>query len=122
MYMTKIPANRSLLYTLLLLSMTAVAADNPCIDRYPAMSGQILRSNGGVVARIEPVKWFEDGVFRVTVESGGDFMTRPGELPLPEVGSELQYRIFSKDANAEPLAACYCVKGSDLCVEEYSFN
>jgi hypothetical protein len=104
------------------VTVSTAHADNPCIDSYPAISGQILRSNGGRVARLEPVKWFEDGVYRVTVESGGDFMTRPGGLPLPEVGSELQYRIFSKDANSEPIAACYCVEGTDLCVEEYSFN
>jgi len=48
-------------------------------------------------------------------------MTRPGGLSIPQVGSDLEYRIFSRSSNSEPLAACYCQTGAEICVEEYAF-
>lgn len=94
---------------------------NPCIDRYPRMAGDVVTGYGGRVARIEPVAWLEDGVYRITVESGGDIMIKPGDLPLPEIGAELEARIFSESRNADPFAGCYCQVGTDICVEEYGF-
>ena len=75
----------------------------------------------GRVARVEPVEWLEDGVYRITVESGGNIVVKPNGLPLPPVGKELEVRIFSETANSEPLAACYCRVGTEVCVEEYSY-
>lgn len=112
---------RSALILSLLAALPAFAV-NPCIDVYPSMAGEILRSNGGRVEAIAPVEWLEEGVYRVTVESGGQFMTRPGKLPMPRIGSSLEYRIFSRDANSAPLAACYCQTGTDICVEEYAYQ
>ena len=76
---------------------------------------------GGKVARIDPVEWFEDGVYQITVESGGVIMTRPGEFPMPPIGAELELRVYSKTKQDLPMAGCYCVVGTDLCVEEYSY-
>ena len=101
--------NRALLSgILLLLAAPQADAGNPCIDLYPSMAGEILRSDGGRVAAIVPVDWFEQGVYRITVESGGQFMVRPGDLSIPQAGSDLEYRIFSRDASSEQLAECYC--------------
>lgn len=80
-----------------------------------------MKSKGGRVARIEPVEWFEDGVYRVTVESGGVIMTRPGTRPMPPVGADLEHRIFSKNGQALPFAGCYCQTGTDICIEEYTY-
>ena len=115
------PSFSRLVLLLLLASPGAVMASNPCLDTYPAMAGEVLTSDGGRVKKIAPVEWFEDGVYQVTVESGGVFMTRLGDLPMPELGSDLEFRIYSKDAASLPMAGCYCRKGTDICVEEYSY-
>ena len=107
---------------LLLFAVQQAHAGNPCIDLYPSMAGEMLRSNGGRVAAVDAVAWLEEGVYRVTVESGGQFMIRPGSLPIPQVGSDLEYRIFSRSSNSAPLAACYCQTGTEICVEEYAFR
>ena len=49
-------------------------------------------------------------------------MIRPGDLVIPQVGSNLEYRIFSRDAGSESLAACYCQRATGICVEEYAFQ
>jgi hypothetical protein len=112
--------------TAMLLSLLAsllAHAGNPCVDLYPSQAGKILNSDGGRVAAIDPVEWLEQGVYRVTVKSGGQFMIRPGKKqPIPQVGSNLEYRIFSRDANSAPLAACYCQRGTAICVEEYAYQ
>lgn len=94
---------------------------NPCIDEYPNKAGEILTSPGGTIERIEPVEWFEDGVYRITVESGGIFMTRPEGLPMPSVGAELEFRVYSKTKESIPFAGCYCQIGTGICVEEYTY-
>jgi len=104
-----------------LLASLPVHAGNPCVDLYPSQAGKVLKSDGGRVAAINPVEWLEQGVYRVTVESGGQFMIRHGkQQQIPQVGSNLEYRIFSRDANSTPLAACYCQRGTDVCVKDYA--
>ena len=94
---------------------------SPCVNEYPSIAGDILTSYGGRVARIEPVEWLEDGVYRIVVESGGEIMTKPGNLPMPPIGAELELRIFSDTRNSEPFAGCYCQAGTSICVEEYAY-
>ena len=98
-----------------------IAVGGPCIDDHPKKAGELLTSPGGRVARIDPVEWFEDGVYRITVDSGGVIMTRPGDLPIPPVGAVLEFRAFSEGKNALPFAGCYCQVGTDVCVEEYTY-
>lgn len=59
------------------LSSVPVYAANPCVEQYPAAAGEVLTSPGGRVARIEPVAWFEDGVYRITLETGGGYHDSP---------------------------------------------
>ena len=94
---------------------------NPCVDEYPKIAPHVVGGPAGRVADIKPVEWFEDGVYRITVNSGGDIMVEPGDLPLPPIGAELEVRICSRTPNSEPLAGCYCQVGTQLCVEEYSY-
>lgn len=103
------------------LSSVPVYAANPCVEQYPAAAGEVLTSPGGRVARIEPVAWFEDGVYRITLETGGVIMIRPQGLPMPSVGAELELRVFSKDRHQIPFAGCYCQPGTEVCVEEYTY-
>lgn len=105
----------------LILAASPVLGSNPCINEYPNAAGEILTSYGGRVFRIEPVEWFEDGVYRITVESGGVIMTKPGTLPMPQIGAELELRVFSKNRNLGPFASCYCQVESNICVEEYTY-
>ncbi len=104
-----------------LVAATPVFGGNPCTGAYQDTAGEILTSPGGRVARIEPVEWFEDGVYRITVKSGGVIMTRPDGLPMPPVGADLELRVYSKSKSALPFAGCYCQVGTNVCVEEYSY-
>lgn len=65
--------------------------------------------------------WFEDGVYQVIMQSGGLFITRPGDARLPQVGASLELRVYSKTRNDMPMGRCYCEAGTDACVEEYSY-
>jgi len=94
---------------------------NPCVDEYPKIALHVVGGPAGRVANIEPVDWLEDGVYRITVESGGDIMVKPGDLPLPPIGSVLEVRIYSRTPNSEPLAGCYCQVATNICVAEYSY-
>jgi len=115
--------NISILVALAALVVTApVYGANPCVGEYPTIANEILVSPGGRVARIEQVDWFEDGVYRITVESGGIIMTKPDGLRIPPVGAELEFRIYSESKSAQPFAGCYCQVGTDICVEEYSYR
>ncbi|MGB5202516.1 MAG: hypothetical protein WBN68_07775 [Sedimenticolaceae bacterium] len=67
------------------------------------------------------MQWFEDGVYRITVDSGGVIMTKPDGLPMPPVGAGLELRIYSEEKGNQPLAGCYCQKGTTICVEEYRY-
>ena len=96
--------------------------ENPCVDTYPSIAPDVVTGPAGRISSIEPVQWLEDGVFRITVESGGDILVRPDGLPLPPIGAELEVRIFSASRNADPVAGCYCQVGTDLCVEEYAYR
>jgi len=96
-------------------------AGNPCLDDYPQRAGDVVVANGGRVAKIEPVEWLEDGVFRITTASGGTIMSRPLGLPMPPIGARLELRIYSVDKDAVPFGGCYCQVGTNLCVEEYSY-
>lgn len=94
---------------------------NPCVDTYPSISGHMVGGPAGRVADVQSVEWLEDGVYRITVGSGGDIMVKPSGLSLPPVGAELEVRIYSESANSDPLAGCYCQVGTNVCVEEYSY-
>ena len=94
---------------------------NPCVDTYPSIAGHSVSGPAGRVAEVQSVEWLEEGVYRITVESGGDIMVKPEGLPLPPVGAELEVRIYSQSVASEPLAGCYCQVGTDICVEEYSY-
>lgn len=95
---------------------------NPCVDKYPEIAGEVLTSPAGKVKKIEPIEaWFEDGVYQITVESGGVIMVKPEGLPLPPIGSRLEMRVFSKSKTDMPMAGCYCLIGTDACLEEYTY-
>ncbi len=96
-------------------------AANPCLDDYPARAKDVLIGNSGRVAKIKPAEWMGDGVLQIQLESGDIIITKPGELPLPPVGAELEIRIYSDSREGEPFAGCYCQKGTDICVKEYTY-
>lgn len=107
---------------LLLIATASTALDaNPCVGEYPKIAGEILTSDGGRIARIEPIEWLEDGVYKITLESGGVIMARPGRLAMPQIGSKLELRVFSKTHETLPFAGCYCQAGTEVCIEEYTF-
>ena len=94
---------------------------DPCVDEYPKIAPHVVGGPAGRIANIEPVDWLKDGVYRIIVESGGDIMVKPGDLPLPPIGAVLEVRIYSQTPNSEPLAGCYCQVGTNICVAEYSY-
>ena len=94
---------------------------NPCIDDYPAISKETHRYPSGVVASIEDVEWFEDGVKQITLKSRDVIVVRPGLLPMPSVGANLELRSFTKSPSEAPFAGCYCQSGTDICLEEYTY-
>lgn len=114
-------ARLALLCLAVLAGCSEPAPVNPCIDTYPAIAGHVVGGPAGRVAGVQAVDWLEEGVYRITVESGGDIMVKPDGLPLPQIGADLEVRIFSETANSEPLAGCYCQIGTNVCVEEYSY-
>ncbi len=95
---------------------------NPCLDDYPARAKDVLISDSGRVAEIKPAEWMAEGTLQIRLESGDVIITRPGELPLPPVGAELEIRIYSDSREEMPFAGCYCQKGTDICVEEYTYG
>ena len=113
---------RSLVCFLFALSgCSKTQLQNPCIEEYPRTASEVLISPAGTVKSIEKIEWFEDGVYRIIVASGGEIFVKPDGLPLPSEGVKLEMRIFSTSENGEPLAGCYCQTGTDLCLEEYSY-
>lgn len=105
-----------------LTGCTGTEIPNPCITDYPALSKEIHNYPSGVVARIEDVEWFEDGVKRITLNSGSIIMVRPLNLPMPSIGSDLELRSFTKIADEAPFAGCYCQSGTEICLEEYTYQ
>ena len=113
---------RFFLFVLSACCFTAPVAANPCIDTYRRLAGEVLTSPAGRVAKVEPItNWFEDGVYRVSLDGGGVFMTRPGGADLPDVGATIELRVYSKTRTDMPMAGCYCETGTNTCVEEYSY-
>ncbi len=95
---------------------------NPCLDDYPARAKDVLISDSGRVTEIKPTEWMAEGTLQIRLESGDVIITRPGELPLPPIGAELEIRIYSDSREGMPFAGCYCQKGTDICVEEYTYG
>lgn len=97
------------------------ASANPCVSEYPSTATEVAISPWGTVARIEPVEWFEDGVYRIALESGDVIITQTDDRPALPVGATLERRIYMQMNDQQDVAGCYCQTGTDVCVEEYSY-